>query len=96
MEMPPPVCRAEGLAQAGQLGELSAQGSFVLPFREGQTEERIDRLNDLLCPAGGKEDLTAATANPCLEPAEFDSGPFFLKFLSNALPVNLAATFRAL
>ena len=68
----------------------------MLPFGESQAEQGIDRLNNLLGPAGFEVDFATATANPRLESGEFNLGAFFFKFLGDRLSSNLTATFGAL
>ncbi len=72
-------------------GDLGGQGSFVLPFGEGEREQRINRLNHLLGAARLKVDLTTARADSGLEPGELYRHAFLLELLGDGLAAYLAA-----
>lgn len=70
-------------------GNLGGQGSFVLPFGEGEFEQRIDGLNDLLGAARLKVHLAAARADPGFQPGEFHRHALFLELLGDGLAAYL-------
>ena len=68
----------------------------MLPFGKRQPEQRIHRLDDLLCPAGFKIHFPTTSADPRLESGKLDFGPLFFELLRDGLPPHLATTFGAL